>query len=388
MTFDASVDPVVIIGGGVVGSAVATFLAAMRPGWRVIVIERDPTYEFASSALSASSIRQQFSSPINIAISRFGMEFLRSIGGLGLVEKGYLYLATQMGEEVLRSNHAVQRAQGADVLLMSPRELQSRYGWLNTEGIALGSLGVTGEGWFDGYSLLQALRSRAVAQGVEYRKDTAAGFDLSLSDGVSHVGAVRLASGERIACSAAVNAAGAWARPVARWAGIDLPVHGRCRSVFHFTCPANLDGFPLLIDPSGIWVRPEGSGFIAGFSPPQEADPDDAPLDVAHAAFDDHVWPLLAERIPAFEAVRLKSSWAGYYEMNVFDHNAIVGLHPACDNLYFANGFSGHGLQQSPGVGRGIAELIATGNWQTLELGVLGFGRILRGEPLVERNII
>ena len=385
----AAQDPVVILGGGAVGSAVAYFLTLQRPGCPVVVIERDFSYRCASSALSASSIRQQFSAAINIALSRFGMEFLRgTCPEIDVVERGYLYLATQTGEGVMRANHLIQRAEGADVRLFSPDELRERFPWLDTNGIALGSLGLSGEGWFDGYSLLQALRKKAVAQGAIYRNDEAVGFEMPSHEDVRHVSSVRLAGGEQMACSAVVNAAGAWARPIAQWAGIDLPVHGRCRSVFHFTCPTPLEQCPLLIDPSGIWVRPEGAGFIAGFSPSDGNDPDDAPLDVDHAAFEGHVWPVLAERIPAFEALRLKSAWAGYYEMNVFDQNAIVGLHPACDNLYFANGFSGHGLQQSPGVGRALAELILTGRWQSLNLDALGFRRILRGEPLVERNII
>ena len=214
------------------------------------------------------------------------------------------------------------------------------------------------------------------------------GVDAQASGGVQHIRALHLAKGERLACSAVVNAAGPWARAVAQWLGIDLPVYARRRTVFHFTCPEALPGCPLLIDPSGIWLRPEGAGFIAGYAPPEDADPDDAPLDPEHAAFEEHVWPQLAERIPAFEALRLHSSWAGYYEMNAFDHNAILGQHPACDNLYFANGFSGHGLQQCPAVGRGLAELILTGRWQTLDLEPLAFQRLLDNRPLLERNVI
>lgn len=390
--------PIAIIGGGAIGSAIAFFLTQMAPQQRVVVIERDPSYARASSALSASSIRQQFSSPINIAISQFGIEFLRDIGtrlqvegdcpDIGLVEAGYLYLASPAGEAVLRDNHAVQRSMGADVALLAPDALRARFPWLSTDGVSLGSLGLSSEGWFDGYSLLQALRRKAQAQGVRYVQAEAVGVDTQASGGVQHIRALRLADGQRLECSALVNAAGAWARPVAQWLGIDLPVFGKRRTVFHFTCPEALPGCPLLIDPSGIWLRPEGTGFIAGYAPPEDADPDDAPLDPDHAAFEDHVWPTLAERIPAFEALRLRSTWAGYYEMNAFDHNAILGLHPACDNLYFANGFSGHGLQQCPAVGRGLAELILTGRWQTLDLEPLAFQRLLDNRPLLERNVI
>lgn len=390
--------PIAIIGGGAIGSAIAYFLTQQRPDCQVTVIERDPSYARASSALSASSIRQQFSSPINIAISQFGIEFLRDIGArlqvhgeppdIGLVEAGYLYLASPAGEAVLRDNHAVQRSMGADVALLTPDALRERFPWLCTDGVTLGSLGLSAEGWFDGYSLLQALRRKAQAQGVRYVQAEAVGVDTQTSGGVQHITALRLADGQRLACSAVVNAAGAWASPVAQWLGIDLPVFGKRRTVFHFTCPDALPGCPLLIDPSGIWLRPEGTGFIAGYAPPEDADPDDAPLDPDHAAFEDHVWPTLAERIPAFEALRLRSTWAGYYEMNAFDHNAILGLHPACDNLYFANGFSGHGLQQCPAVGRGLAERILTGRWQTLDLEPLAFQRLLDNRPLLERNVI
>lgn len=398
MTANPQGAPIAIIGGGAIGSAIAFFLTQMAPQQRVVVVERDPSYAQASSALSASSIRQQFSSPINIAISQIGIEFLRTIGtrlqvpgeqpDIGLVEAGYLYLASPAGESVLRDNHAVQRGMGADVALLTPDALRARFPWLSTYGVSLGSLGLSAEGWFDGYSLLQALRRKAQDQGVRYVQAEAVGVDTQASGGVQHIHALRLADGQRLECSAVVNAAGAWARPVAQWLGIDLPVFGKRRTVFHFNCPEALPGCPLLIDPSGIWLRPEGAGFIAGYAPPEDADPDDAPLDPDHAAFEDHVWPTLAERIPAFEALRLRSTWAGYYEMNAFDHNAILGLHPACDNLYFANGFSGHGLQQCPAVGRGLAELILTGRWQTLDLEPLAFQRLLDNRPLLERNVI
>jgi len=390
--------PIAIVGGGAIGSAVAYFLTLMAPEQPVVVVERDCSYAQASSALSASSIRQQFSSPINIAISQFGIGFLRHIGAhlqvdgqrpdIGLVEAGYLYLASPAGEAALRANHAVQHGMGADVALLTPEPLRERFPWLATQGIALGSLGLSGEGWFDGYSLLQALRRKALAQGARYVQAEAVGVDTQASGGVQHIRALRLADGTRLECSAVVNAAGPWARAVAQWLGIDLPVYARRRTVFHFTCPEALPRCPLLIDTSGIWLRPEGAGFIAGFCPPEDADPDDLPLEPEYAAFENHVWPTLAERIPAFEALRLRSSWAGYYEMNAFDHNAILGLHPACDNLYFANGFSGHGLQQCPAIGRGMAELILTGRWQTLDLEPLAFQRILDHRPLLECNVI
>lgn len=390
--------PIVIVGGGAIGSAIAYFLTLQQPGLPVLVIERDPSYAQASSALSASSIRQQFSTAINIALSQFGIGFLRNLKtelavgndqpDIGLVEDGYLYLATQAGEAVLRDNHTLQRAHDVDVALLDPEALKTRFPWLNVDDIVLGSLGLSAEGWFDGYLLMQSLKAKAISQGVKYLRAEAVGVAHSRHDGVAHVEAVLLADGTRIACRAMVNAAGAWAKPVAGWLGIDLPVHGKRRTVFNLSSPAKLPKCPLLIDPSGIWLRPEGHGFIAGFCPEEGDDGNDIPLDVEHNAFENFVWPTLAERIPGFEALRVESAWAGYYEMNLFDHNAIIGLHPSCDNAYFANGFSGHGLQQSPAAGRAIAELVLTGRYQTLDVSPLGWERLLRNEPLLEKCII
>jgi glycine/D-amino acid oxidase-like deaminating enzyme len=395
---------VVIIGGGAIGSSIARHLGrpeaqAARP-CMVTVVERDSSYARASSALSASSIRQQFSTPINLAISQFGIGFLRDAGRvlavpgqappqIGLHEGGYLYLATPAGEATLRANHALQRAHGADVALLPPPALAARFGWLSTDGIALGALGLSGEGWFDGYALLQALRTQARSQGARYVAAEATGFDMKTGTSRACIKRVQLSNGEHIEGDVFVNAAGPWAARVATWAHIDLPVAARRRTVFAVTCPTPLPGCPLLIDPSGIWLRPEGTGFITGFAPPPAQDADDLPLDQPElAAFDELVWPTLAARIPAFEALRLRRAWAGYYEMNTFDHNGIVGPHPACDNLLFANGFSGHGLQQCPAVGRGVAEWITSGAYETLDLSPLGWQRVLQRQPLVERNVI
>ena len=394
----AGTPSIVIIGGGVIGSAIAYFLTLQQPGCSVVVVERDPTYARASSALSASSIRQQFSTDINVRISAYGIGFLRNVGTLlachgdvpdvGLHEGGYLYLATQGGEATLRENHALQRRHGADVALLSPQQLAERFPWLALQDVVLGSLGLSGEGWFDGYLLLTALRKKAQSQGVRYVADEAVGLEMAGSDGVGHVSGVKLRSGGVVRCSFAVNAGGPWAAAIAGWAGIDLPVVGKRRTVFHLASPAALPDCPLLIDTSGIWLRPEGKGFICGFAPQDAHDPDFAPLEPEYHAFEDHVWPLLAERIPGFEALRMQGAWAGYYEMNTFDHNAIVGLHPACDNLVLANGFSGHGLQQCPAVGRGLAELMLTGRYQSLDLSPLSVERIARNQPLLEKNVI
>lgn len=389
---DTTKPHVVIVGGGVIGSAIAYFLSSNPRFWgNVTVIERDSTYVNASSALSASSIRQQFSSPVNIAISQFGIQFLKNIEeylavdgetpDLALTEYGYLYLATGAGENILRENHATQKAHNVEAALLDPAALKARFPWLAVEDLTLGSLGLKGEGWFDGYGLLMAFRQKARSLGVQYLKGEAQSFVL----GKDKVSGVRLVDGSEIPCDWAVNAAGAWAKPLTDPTGFDLPVHGRKRCVFVFSSPAKTPECPLVIDPSGLWFRPEGQYWICGTTP--ENDVNDPPLEVDYDLFD-QAWLTLAQRVPEFEAIRLQRAWAGYYEYNTFDHNAILGPHPELTNLLFANGFSGHGLQQAPAVGRGLSELIIDGTYTSLDLSPLSVRRLIDKQPLLERNVI
>ena len=331
---------------------------------------------------------------MNIALSQWSLAFLRraadelAVDGdapaLGLTEAGYLYLAGDALAPVLRANHAVQREAGADVALLSPEALAARFPWLAVEGLVLGSLGCSGEGWFDGPALMHAFRRKARACGAQFVTAEAVGFD-SAGDRVT---AVLGSDGRRFDAQAVVIAAGAWSSPLGARLDVELPVVAKKRDVFVFDAPAALPGCPLVIDPTGVWFRPEGRGFIAGAAPRDDS-LDEAPLEaIDHAWFDEHLWPALAARVPAFEALRVRSAWAGYYEMNLFDHNAILGLHPGCENMFFANGFSGHGLQQCPAAGRGVAELIRYGEYRGLDLSPLSFTRILENRPLVEKNVI
>ncbi|WP_159710377.1 NAD(P)/FAD-dependent oxidoreductase [Geminicoccus flavidas] len=387
---------VVIVGGGAIGSAVAAFLRQADLGREVVVIERDPTYRQASSALSASSIRRQFFQPVNMAIGAYGYAFLKeaahrhlAVDGelpeIGLRDGGYLFLAPPAAEPTMRAVHALQRAEGVQVALLEPDALRARFPWLSTEGIALGSLGLAEEGWFDGYGLLQAFRKRAIADGARFVHGEATGF---VRDG-ERVTGVELGDGSRVPCDALVVAAGPWSGQVGLKLGIDIPVRGRRRSVFVLDTPEPLEPCPLLIDPSGFWLRPEGRYYLSGMSPlADEPDPDDLPLEVDHDSFEERLWPALAERIPSLERLKVMSSWAGYYEMNTVDHNGLVGRWPGFINLYAATGFSGHGIQQAPAVGRGLAELIVHGAYQSLDLSDLSPVRLVENRPLVEQAVI
>ncbi len=385
---------VVIVGGGVMGAATACFLARDH-GVRATVVERDLLYARASSSLSASSIRQQFSQPVNIALSRWSLQFLRRVGielaigddqpTVGLVEPGYLYLADAApGAATLRRLHSLQCEQGADVALLTAAELAQRFPWLHCDDLHLASLGLGGEGWFDGPALLQAFKRKAQACGARFVQGDVQGFDHQ----AGRVQAVRCADGTRHAADAVVLSAGAWTSPLASALGAALPVSARKRDVFVFETPAALPGCPLVIDPSGLWFRPEGRMFLCG-APPREGDPHEPPLQaIDHAQFEEQLWPALAHRVPALAALRLRSAWAGYYEMNDFDHNGLAGALPGWDNVWTACGFSGHGMQQAPAVGAALAAAICGVASDAPSLQALSPQRLLDGRPLREDNVI
>ena len=390
---NASYD-VVIVGGAVHGASLAYHLAASRSGASILLIEKDPTFRFAATALSAGSIRQQFSTPVNIAISLFGIEFLRDVGTrlevdgerpeIGLREGGYLFLATPAGAETLARNQALQTSMGADILHLDPDGLRQRFPWIATDGVAAGCWGRTGEGWFDGYSLMQALRRKAFAMGVTGLTGEVAEIERV---GDRAIG-VRLADDTRIAAGCVAVTAGPATRSLLAPLGIALAVEARKRMVFTFACRERLPDFPLLIDPTGVYVRPEGDLYLCGSAPSPDNDPEATDFEVDHAFFEDAIWPVLANRVPAFESIRPGRAWAGHYDMNLLDQNAIVGSLPGLANLFVAVGFSGHGLQQAPAVGRGLAELIAGGRYATLDLSPLGYDRIAARRPLLEQNVV
>ncbi len=386
-TFD-----VVIVGGAAVGSSIAYFLTHdLGFSGSVAVIERDPTYAQAATTLSAASIRQQFSTPENIRMSAFGVAFFRDLkarfgaeADVAFRERGYLLMAGESGAATLRANHQVQTAEEADIVLLDPDAMAAKFPWLNTADLTLGAFGRTGEGWFDAHSLLTLLRNAARQKGAHYIHGEVVG----ISREGSRITSVTLTNGERIACGTLVNAAGPQAGDVAAIAGVALPVEPRKRSVFVVACRTPLPGMPLMVDPTGVWIRPEGEMYICGVSPPEDADPRASDFEVDYAQFDDVVWPALAHRVPAMEALKLQRAWAGHYDYNTLDQNAVVGRHPEIANLIFANGFSGHGLQQSPATGRAVAELIVREKFISLDLTIFGYERVIAERPVKELNVI
>ncbi len=387
---------VVVIGGAMMGASVAWHLSRRDDfGGRILVVERDPSFAQASTSHTNSCMRQQFSSEINIRISQYCAEFIRDFRQLiGLPEAppihvqpfGYLYLAADgAAAEQLRRAGALQRRLGAGTVLLEPDQIARRWPFLALDDILLGSFNNRDEGYFDGAAIFDWWRRAARRNGVEFATDEVIGITTEKGT----LTGVRLRGGGHISCAIAVNAAGPRAAQVAAMAGLEIPVEPRKRYTYVFAAQNPLDGeLPLTIDPSGVHMRSDGAYYMAGAAPEDDraVAPDDFEFD--HELWERRVWPALAARIPAFEAIRVVNQWVGHYAYNPLDRNAIVGQHPALRGFLFVNGFSGHGLQQAPAMGRGLAELICTGGYETLDLSPLGVARILAGRPLAEAAVI
>jgi glycine/D-amino acid oxidase-like deaminating enzyme len=388
---------VVIVGGGIVGSAVAYFLST-DPAFRgrsIAIVERDPSYRDGSTARAVGGLRQQFSTPENIEMSLFTLAIVRRLktifgaeADVSFREQGYLMLAAADGRALLAEKVQAQQSMHADIALLGNAELTRYFPWLSLDRVASGAFGRSGEGWFDPIGLANLFRKTALASGANVVKGRIVGIEL---DG-GRVAGVAMAGGASIACGSIVNAAGPWAGELAALAGIALPVEPRKRYVFVIDCrepSAGLQRAPLTVDISGVWFRPEGRFFLCGKSPEPSREPRVDNLDeIDHAFFEQEVWPCLARRVPAFESIKVVNAWAGYYDYNTLDQNAVIGAHPGVSNFYFANGFSGHGAQQAAAAGRAVAELIVHGRFRTIDLTRLGYERIMNNAPLAERNVI
>ena len=388
---------VIIIGGAIMGSSTAWWLSR-NPDFkgRVLVVERDPSYEFAATSLTNSCIRQQFSSEINVQISQFGAEFIHAFKDymkdgdapeILLRSFGYLYLAgTQEMADTLVASQKVQETMGSATRLMSPEEIAKEWPFYNTDGIIMGSHNPVNEGYFDGGTIFHWFRKKAREQGVEYIGNEVTGIDQA--DG--RVTGVQLKSGERIEAGKILNSSGTRGAKMAAMIGAELPIEPRRRYTYIFTTEEPLgQDLPLTIDPSGCHMRWDGANFLAGCPPF-----DDRAMDVEDFSYEEEdvwqekLWPAVATRVPAFEKVRVLNSWVGHYDYNMLDYNAIIGPHPDLPNFYFMNGYSGHGLQQSPAMGRAMSEQLIYGEYRSIDLTPMGYERVLTKTPLIEKAII
>ncbi|WP_292141597.1 FAD-dependent oxidoreductase, partial [Mesorhizobium sp.] len=288
---------IVIIGGAIVGSSVAYYLREQGFSGTIALVERDPQFAHAATTLSMASIRQQFSIPENIRLSQFTLKLFRRLkeefgadADIGFREGGYLILAGEDGLPILKSNHEAQMAEGADIVLEDADQLTRRFPWLSTEGISAGAYGRTGEGWFDAHAMLTLFRKALRQKKVDF---ITADVTAIARDG-NRVTGVSLGNGETLEAGIVVNAAGPNAGKVAAMAGLELPVEPRKRNVFVFEAREKYADMPLLVDPSGIYVRPEGSVYLTGGAEPEEGDraPDPGDFEVNWPLFEEVIWPV------------------------------------------------------------------------------------------------
>ncbi|NXA65739.1 FXRD1 protein, partial [Mohoua ochrocephala] len=339
---------------------------------------------------------------------------------------GYLFLASPQSAAMLEATVQIQREEGAQVTLLSPTQLKAKFPWINTEDVAVASYGLEDEGWFDPWTLLNAFRRKAISLGVQSCSGEVRGEGWGTRDPPSVPPQIHMPDSleyQPVACAIVVNAAGAWAGKLLEADGLPrglcrppLPIQPRKRYVFSWHCP---DGpglsCPFFIDTSRVYFRRDGfaGNYLGGLSPSevsprgplrsspplsftrhpeflpsQEEEPDPSDLSVDHSYFQEQIWPRLARRVPAFESLRVRGSWAGYYDYNTFDQNGVLGPHPRLENMFIAAGFSGHGLQHSPAAGRAVAELLLKGRYETLDLRRLGWERLLLGRPLEESGVV
>jgi FAD-dependent oxidoreductase domain-containing protein 1 len=386
-----SVD-VVVIGGGVVGCSTAVYLMLEAPGARVCVVEPDPTYSLAATPRASGGVRQLFTQPENILLSRHTLEVIREWdcfaatadgppAGLGWRQQGYLFIAAPEHAGALRANHEVQVALGVKALWLSKEELLSRYPEILVEDLA-GAVLSPDDGWLDPHAMLDGLRRKAIDLGARFVKDRVSGLGL----GVRRVDSVELEGGETLHPKAIVNAAGVWAPELAAQAGMPVPVEPMRRFEHHVLAHGDFAALPFLKDPYGLAIRPEGTGLSVGLVDVNE--PGGFNLDIDHGYFDRAVWPALARRLPGLDRLRLHSTTVGLYDQNRLDGNPVIGNWPGeRENFYVATGFSGHGMMHALGVGRGLAELIVHGAYRSIDLTRLGYHRIPESAPYPEIGI-
>ena len=383
---------VIIVGGGIMGSATAYYLTKKDPTLKVAVIERDLTYARASTTLSMSNVRIQFSLKENIQISQYafdaliGFEEEMAVDGnkpkIYYHREGNLFLVDETNEAHARRAFDLQQSLGCRIEWWTPQQIKIAFP-LYATGSFLGGTYGPDDGHFDAYAALMGYKAKARSQGAEYLKNDVE----KITTRSGRVTGVRLASREALEAAYIINCAGAWAAQMAATAGVNLPIVPIKRQVFTLDTAVKSQGpLPLTVLPSGLYFRTETGGVIL-LGKSMAEDPSGFHFSWDDKRFMEILWPELAEFVPAFDRLKLVRGWAGLYAVNTLDGNAILGQWPEVEGLFLANGFSGHGLQQAPAVGRYLAELVLMLP-VSLDLSIFGPDRILANKPLSEGGLV
>jgi sarcosine oxidase subunit beta len=380
---------VVIIGGGIVGSSIAYHLTAA--GCKdVLVIERETAQGKGSTGKSMGGVRAQFSTPVNIQMSLYSIPFYATFDErlgypAGYRPQGYLFCATNEKHlAYLRTNYEKQVTMGLkDVRLISATEIRDMFPQLRSDDIVGGSFCST-DGFVDPYSAMIGFMTCGADRGAKLWKYT---LVTGIQRDIDGITAVETSRG-RVLTRKVVNAAGAWAKPVAEMAGVNLPVEPLRRMLVP-TEP--FDQFPhtapMIIDMStGFHFRPEALGFLLAWNDPEETSGYKTDFD---PAFIEKILTRAADRVPLFEnlAVNPKRAWAGLYEMTP-DHHPILGEAPGVPGFFLANGFSGHGVMHAPATGKILADLILDGNTDLIDASLLNLARFAEGRTIHETAVL
>ncbi|MEM1288214.1 MAG: FAD-dependent oxidoreductase [Pseudomonadota bacterium] len=386
---------IAIIGGGIMGSSAAYFLARTGKAGRICVIEPDQSYTHATTPQGAGGVRQQFSVAENIEMSRFSLDFYKNLYAemsdipdlpdLNFREQGYLFVVTKDGENTLRRNQALQLSLGVQADLMDYGALRARFPSIQRDDIVL-ACHTPDDGWIDPNAGLWCFRRAAEHLGVAFVKARVSNIEAS----TTKVERLELDNGTKLTADYFINTAGPWVAPLAEMTGAQLPVEPMCRVQHFWKCAHDLEPLPLVKDESGMFFRPEGDGFAGGrpsFDIPTGF-VDDIYSGFFATYFEDIIWPMMAALVPRFEELKLQRSWFGHYAQNMVDGNMIIGTYsPGHDNIITACGFSGHGIMHAPAVGRALSELTLTGGYQSIDLTRMEFARIQNHQPLPEIGI-
>ena len=377
---------VAIIGGGVIGASIAAHLGERGAG-RVIVFEREDALGAGSTSKAAGGVRLQFTTAANVALSRYSIAELqrfeeRTGVDADLTQDGYLFLLNSEDDLASFARTAErQRALGAPVEVVGPDEAERILPGIRTEDL-VGATFCPEDGVATPAALVAGYAALARRHGVELRRERPVTEAAVLPGG----GFRFTAGGERWECGHLVNAAGPWAQEVGALLGIGVPVEP-VRRQFFTTQPLGWAPrrMPLTIDwGTGVYMHWHSGGFLIG-----QADPDEPPgfsqtpdLDFLAGVFERAV-----HRLPRLEDAAMRTAAAGLYAVSP-DHNAILGAVPECPRFLLANGFSGHGMQHAPAVGRALAEVIVDGRSHTLDIEPFSLARFGEGGAAPERNVI
>lgn len=383
---------IIIIGGGIIGSSIAYFLASSGLAGRVQVIERDSTYTHAATPRSNGGIRRLFSLPENIEMAGFGLNFYKNFASQMAVEneaaeisfrrQGYLFVSDDGGAKQMERNYLLQTSMGVEAEALTAAELSKRFPSIATDDVAFSVLS-DHDGWIDPHAALMGFRHKAIRLGVEYVEGEAVAFSIDKD----RVKSVDLKNGMNLRADAFVNACGAWCSQLAKLVDIHLPVEPMSRESYFLRCSSTLEDLPFIKTESDLAIRPEGQGYVGGI--PDWREKPGWNFDVSADYFESVVWPNLARRLPAMQEIKLESSWRGHYARSTLDCSPILGKSSAGpSNFFMANGFSGHGIMHAPASGRALSELILHDSFQTLDLSCFAYQRILDNKPYAEQGIV